>query len=867
MKNDSENSRLTPMMKQYLSIKRSLPDEILFFRLGDFYEMFLEDAKTASKILDIALTSRQDNIPMCGIPYHAAESYIARLIKAGHRVAICEQMETAPSNGTIVKREVVRIITPGTIVESNLLQTDDNNFLASIVLNNNRIGLAFVDISTGDFIISSIDASIDVFRGEIVKYNPKEALLYGKENPGLSVFSKHIENSGIPVNSISEWFYDNDYCTGIIKEIFNLAGLEGLGISEEVEISAAGSILQYLKDTHRKTFAHLKLPKRTTSSKFMILDDATIRNLELVQNQDLSKNRTLFSVLDYTRTAMGRRTLERNILQPLLQKEEIENRLNIIEHLCEHGDLTADIREELKNIHDIERLISRFAMWKSFPRDYIALMHSAGSSGKIKNILSNQSIEALKLLSDNIPGMTALCKKIADTIADEPAISPEHGRVIRPGFNPELDRLYELKKDAKTWILEYQEREKNRLGIPTLKVRYNRIHGYFIEVTKGQTARVPVEYFRKQTLVGSERYTTTELQNFESEILSSADKIIEIENHEIEKLLSEVLAAKDPLQKCASVIGEIDFLCSLALSAIENKFTRPGFNDDGANYIEAGRHPVVEKYYTSEVFIPNDISLDRHDNIIKIITGPNMSGKSTYIRMAAVIQLMAQIGSFVPAKTCTLSLADRIFTRIGASDNISRGESTFLVEMNETAVILNNATDKSLIIMDEIGRGTSTYDGLSIAWAVVEYILRYLKAKTLFATHYHELTRLGGKKGIVNYNVLVKEKPGGVEFLHKVVPGAADKSYGIHVAELAGIPKEITSNAKAILEKLEKNSSKSSVQGDSKKTIEKDTAREQLDMFNASNHLVVQAIKNIDLNNLTPLEAINELNRLKKLVE
>jgi DNA mismatch repair protein MutS len=866
MKNDNENSRMTPMMKQYLSIKRNLPDEILFFRLGDFYEMFLEDAKIGSKILDIALTSRQD-IPMCGVPFHAAESYIARLIKAGYRVAICEQMEAVPSNGTIVKREVVRIITPGTIVESNLLQTDDNNFLASIVFDYDRIGLAFVDISTGEFIISSIDTSIDVFRGEIAKYNPREALLCGKENPDISLFTQHIENSGIPVNTISDWYYDKDYCTGIIKEIFNLAGLDGLGLSADAEIKAAGSILQYLKDTHRKTFAHLKLPKRTSSSKFMILDDATIKNLELVQNQDQSKSRTLFSVLDYTKTAMGRRTLERNILQPLLQMEEIKKRMDIVHYFSEHNDLIGNVQLALKNIHDIERLISRFAMWKSFPRDYIALMHSIKSAGEIKTILKNESFDEFLLLSQNIPDLTGLYDRIGKTIADEPAISPEHGRVIKAGFNAELDRLYELKKDAKTWILDYQEQEKSKLGITTLKVKYNRIHGYFIEVSKGQTSKVPDDYFRKQTLVGSERYTTIALQNFESEILSSADKIIEIENYEIESLLSEVLGNKDDLQISASIIGDIDFYCSLALSAIENKFTRPSFNSEGANFVEEGRHPVVEKYYTSEVFIPNDVTLDKSGSIIKIITGPNMSGKSTYIRMAAVIQLMAQIGSFVPAKSCDLSLVDRIFTRIGASDNISRGESTFLVEMNETAVILNNATDKSLIIMDEIGRGTSTYDGLSIAWAVVEYILRYLKAKTLFATHYHELTKLGDKKGIVNYNVLVKEKLNGVEFLHKVVPGAADKSYGIHVAELAGIPKEITLNAKAILGKLEKISSKNSSQTDSKKMMKKDSAREQLDMFNASNHLVVQAIKNIDLNNVTPLEAINELSRLKKLIE
>ncbi len=869
MSNEADASKLTPMMKQYLSIKRKHADEILFFRLGDFYEMFFDDAREASKILDIALTSRQDNIPMCGIPFHAMDSYIARLIKAGRRVAICEQMGNIPSDGNIVKREVIRIITPGTLVESNLLQSDDNNFLASVIIDE-KIGLAFIDISTGDFTLSAINKSIDIFRGEIARHNPKEALLYGKED--LLSYRQHLENSGIPVTKINDWFYDIDYCSGIIKETFSLAGLDGLGISSGTEIMAAGSILQYLRDTHRKTFDHLKLPRRSSPSKYMILDDATIRNLEIVQSQDQSKSRTLFSVLNYTKTAMGRRALERNLLQPLLQPDEIEKRLDIVQYFFEHRDLAAEIQTGLKEIHDIERLVSRFAVGKSYPRDYIALIHSIKAANSIKNIFDkapykNMFFAPLAELLNDIPRLDDLCERIDKTIAEDPALSPEHGRVIKKGYNPELDHLYDLKKDAKTWILNYQEEEKARLGIPTLKVKYNRVHGYFIEVSKGQTAKIPDEYFRKQTLVGSERYTTTDLQNFESEILASSDKIIRIETEEIEKLLTEVLSYKNGLQKTAAIIGDIDFYCSLSLSAVENKFTRPHFSDKGIASVKAGRHPVVEKYFTSEVFIPNDINLDKSENIIKIITGPNMSGKSTYIRMAAVIQLLAQVGSFVPAKECVLSPVDRIFTRIGASDNISRGESTFLVEMNETAVILNNATDKSLIIMDEIGRGTSTYDGLSIAWAVVEYILRYLKAKTLFATHYHELTGLGSHKGIVNYNVLVKDNLNGIEFLHKVVPGSADKSYGIHVAELAGIPREITSNARGILEKLERDSSRNSSHSAGRKHSEKETARVQLDMFNASNHLVIQAIKKINPDNITPLEAINELNRLRQLIE
>lgn len=866
MKN--ENSKLTPMMKQYLSIKNNHPDEILFFRMGDFYEMFLEDARTASRILDIALTSRQNNIPMCGIPYHAMESYIARLIKAGHRVAICEQMETVPSNGNIVKREVVRIITPGTIVESNLLQSDDNNFLASIVLNKDMIGLAFVDISTGDFILCSIVKSMDLFRGEIAKFNPREVILKQNDNTDNYLYKQHIENLGIPIYNINEWFYDTDYSAQIIKETYNIINLNGLGIESDLEIITAGSILQYLRDTHRKTFGHLKIPRKITDSKYMILDDATIRNLELVHNQqDQSKNRTLFSVLNYTRTAMGRRALESNILQPLLQAEEIEKRLDIIQYFTERIELINNIQAKLKEIHDIERLVSRFTIGKSFPRDFLAVMHSIKAAEEIKRSLSCEPFNPLVQLSKSMPNLKNLSERINNTIEDDPAVSPEHGRVIRKGYNTDLDHLYEIKKNAKIWILQYQDQEKNKLGIPTLKIKYNKVHGYFIEVSKGQTSKVPADYFRKQTLVNAERYTTETLQNFESEISGASENIIRIEKEETEKLVAEILTLKDELQTCASITGEIDLYTSLALSAVENKFTRPYFNTNGVTAIKDGRHPVVEKYFTNEVFIPNDVSLDMSGNIIKLITGPNMSGKSTYIRMTAIIQLLAQMGSFVPAGSADLTIADRIFTRIGASDNISRGESTFLVEMNETAVILNNATDKSLIIMDEIGRGTSTYDGLSIAWAVVEYILRYLKAKTLFATHYHELTKLGSRKGIVNYNVLVKESISGIEFLHKVAPGAADKSYGIHVANLAGIPREITANARSILEKLEKSSLRSSSRNTSEKIIKKEEAREQLDMFNASNHLIIQAIKNINLDNLTPIEAMNELNRLKELIK
>ncbi len=855
--------KLTPMMKQYMEIKKKHQDEILFFRMGDFYEMFLEDAHTASKILDIALTSRQNDIPMCGLPYHAADSYIARLIKAGKRVAICEQLETVPSSGPIVRREVVRIVTPGTVIETNLLPDDYNNYLGSVMVGESDIGMAFVDISTGDFYLSSIKKSIELFRGELARFNPSEIVLREGNEPEDEVFVEHIKSRDIPIYRINEWLYDIDFMKDLICHVYDIGNTKGLGLESDMEIRTAGAILQYLKETHRKSFDHLKYPEKIVSSNRMVLDDSTIINLELINNfNDRSRSRTLFSVLNHTKTAMGRRTLEKNLLQPLLNIHEIEKRLDTVQYFHEYQKLARDISEQLKKISDLERIITRFTLGKTLPRNFVAVRTSLGASREIRKLLGSQPHESVKELAGRIPDMKTLMERIGSAIEDEPAHTPEQGRVIRKGFNHELDRLYTIKTDAKTWILDYQEEEKKRLGINTLKIKYNKILGYYIEISKNQAENVPVDYNRKQTLVGSERFTTEKLQKFESDILSSSERILEIEKEEIEKLRHDILLRKNELQNLSQVVGELDFSISLSTAAIENRFVRPSLNNSNTTSIKDGRHPVVEKYFTKEVFIPNDIVLDNRENIIKLITGPNMSGKSTYIRMAAVIQLMAQTGSFIPAAGGELSIVDRIFTRIGASDNISRGESTFLVEMNETANILNNATDRSLIIMDEVGRGTSTYDGLSIAWAVVEYISRYVKAKTLFATHYHELTQIGGKRGVINYNVLVKEHLNGIDFMHKVAPGAADKSYGIHVAKLAGIPKQIVGRAEKILERLEKRSNLKK-----ERAVEEDDNTEQLEIFNASNHLVIQAIRNIDIDNIKPVDALNELNRLKELIK
>ncbi len=534
----SMDTKITPAMKQYLDMKKQYPEEVLFFRMGDFYEMFFEDAHIASKILDIALTSRQNDIPMCGIPYHAAESYIARLIRAGKRVAICEQMETAPSTGPVVRREVVRIITPGTVVEQNLIQSDENNFLASVIIDAKQIGLAFVDISTGDFFLSSIDKSPEVFRGEIVKFNPREAVVYEGGSPDSGAYSEYLRMRDIPIYRINEWLYDAEFMTGIIAETFGIAGTRGLGITSDLDIMTAGSILQYLKETHKKTISHLKFPRKVVSGDIMTLDDATISNLEIVRNiQDGSRSRTLFQVLDYTGTAMGRRSLERNLLQPLLDADAIEKRLDAVQYFHEFHDLARQVLGVLKEIHDIERLLSRFIIGRTFPRNFIALMNSIRAAMKVRALLAGQPHDRIRELAGRIPDTAALADTIRAAVEDEPALSPEHGRVIRQGFNAELDRIYELKTNAKNWIIEYQEEEKKKLGISTLRIRYNKILGYYIEVSKGQAAGIPESYYRKQTLVGSERYTTEKLQNFESEILSASETIVKIENGEIDRLL------------------------------------------------------------------------------------------------------------------------------------------------------------------------------------------------------------------------------------------------------------------------------------------------------------------------------------------
>lgn len=760
---------------------------------------------------------------------------------------------------------MVRVITPGTLVEQNLMQGDENSYLASVVIEKEKTAMAFVDVSTGEFQVVSIENSIDLFRGELAKYNPREIVFKTDNEAESGPCFEHIRNSGIPLYRISEWFYDIEYMKELITSTFKIAGTSGLGLISDTETVATGAALQYLKETHAQTIENLKLPFRVNTSGFMTLDDATIKNLELVRNQnDSSKERSLFSVLDYTKTPMGKRLLEKNILQPLNDKIKIETRLNTVKFFFDNRELTGDLREVMKSVHDIERIISRLNTGKGNPKHFIALKNSLKAASDIQEMLQSREQELLKKITDGIPALGSLIKRIEDTIESDPALTPETGRVIKKGFNPEIDRLYEIKLNSKQWILDYQEEEKKALGLSTLKIKYNRVLGYYIELSRNQSREIPEEYLRKQTLVGTERYTTEKLQKLETEILSASDKIIQKENAEIDKLITDILNRRDELYQCAESVAMTDFFCSLAVCALENNYIMPEISSEKNMLIKDGRHPIVEIFHTKDVFIPNDVVLDSSDDIIKIITGPNMSGKSTYIRMCAIITLLAHTGSFVPAGKAVIPVTDRIFTRIGASDDISRGESTFLVEMNETAVILNNATEKSLIIMDEIGRGTSTYDGLSIAWSVLEYILSYIRANTLFATHYHELTVLESKKGVKNYTVMVKEDVNGIEFLHKVKEGTADRSYGIHVAQLAGIPAQVITRADRLLNRLEKQS------GGRKKINPAEAAasetEDQLEIFNAANHRIIQTLRDLDIEKITPVEALNRLNEIKKLL-
>ena len=814
MKNET-----TPAMKQYQNIKGDYPDSILFFRIGDFYEMFFDDAITASKALNITLTSRDKNkenpVPMCGVPHHAVDIYIGRLIRKGFKVAVCEQMEDPKTVKGVVKREVIRVITPGTVLNPHLLGEKENNFFISLYPNQRGYGLAVIDISTGDFRIAEFSDSSDASNGDLIKrlkneflkLEPKEILVpksfLNNSDSKLQTLNSELSAA---VNSCEEWVYDYDYAYKTLLEQFKTVSLDGFGCENmPLAVSAAGAAIYYFKATQKSPLTHLYRISLLKSDEFMNLDFSTQRNLELTRRSyDGSKEGSLLGLLDLTVTSMGGRRLKEWLLKPLLNADKIKTRHDTVGKLKDSHRTREEIRDNLNKILDMERLTARITLSAANARDLIALKNSITPIKTIKGLLEKIPSEIFKGMLSEWDDLSDIEKLIDISIKDEPPLSLKDGGLIKDGYSKELDELRSISRDGKEWIVQMEGRERERTGIANLKVSYNKVFGYFIEITKKHLSKVPEGYVRKQTVATGERYISQELKEYEDKILGAEEKIKNIEYQIFEEIRKRIAEEGKRILKMAGIISEIDVLASLAEVASRYDYICPSINENDTIEIIDGRHPILERIIEGERFVPNDTCLDNHNNQIMIITGPNMAGKSTYMRQVALIVLMAQTGSFVPAREAKVGIVDRIFTRVGAQDYLQKGQSTFMVEMNETANILNNATSRSLIILDEIGRGTSTFDGISIAWSVVEYIHNNTKAKTLFATHYHELTELSMTlDSVKNYNIAVKEWNDEIIFLRKIAVGSADKSYGIQVARLAGLPKEVIERAKEVLANLE----------------------------------------------------------------
>jgi DNA mismatch repair protein MutS len=801
---------LTPMMQQYQRLRKSIPaDTLLLFRLGDFYELFFEDAKEASGILNVALTKRNE-VPMCGVPHHAAQNYIAKLIKAGRRVAICDQT-SEPQPGKIVSRDITQIISAGTVSELGLLEAKRANYLGAIYIDNGSYGFAYADLTTGEFRLTQLQDRQALFDA-LARVAPSELLISSEQKDSLGQIDRAIE--------YDSYAFLPEHATFTLCEHFQTKSLDGFGCGQMPQgVAAAGAIVHYLKHQLRRKIDHLKSIRCDAPNDCVLLDAATQKNLELVESSG-SRDTSLLAALDRTVTPMGARKLRAWILQPLRDLNALECRQQMIADLLPEPDLLASIRTELKSIRDIERAVSRLSQASGNARDLVALKMSLEQIPKLKAELqklldrlafgtdrTKQDVGP-ELLAQRLQGeieeMPALAEKLSKALADEPPLALKEGGIFRDGYDADLDQLRQASRDGKNWISELQEREIAATGIKSLKVRYNSVFGYFIEVTKSNLAGVPPHYTRKQTTVGGERFITPELKEMEGKILGADERARNLEHELFQKLREETLRELGPIQKTAEAIAIVDVICALAETARLFHYCRPTLNESLRLQIKDGRHPVLDQNLVDEKFVPNDTLLDGENFRLAIVTGPNMAGKSTYIRQVALIVLMAQIGSFVPAASAEVGLVDRIFTRVGASDDLARGQSTFMVEMNETSNIVNNATERSLVILDEIGRGTSTFDGLSIAWSVAEFLHDKIKARTLFATHYHELTKLAEeRKGVCNFNVAVREWNEQIIFLRKIVPGGADKSYGIQVARLAGLPKDILDRAKEILAHLE----------------------------------------------------------------
>ena len=866
---------LTPMMQQYLQIKEQYKDALLFFRLGDFYEMFFEDAQIASRELEIALTGRdcglEERAPMCGVPYHAAEGYIAKLIEKGYKVAICEQLEDPSKAKGIVKRDVVRIITPGTILESSMLDEKSNNYIASIFKEGQNYGLAYADISTGEFYISQMTSQsgekklIDELSGIV----PSELIINEEAQDAQNLLDEIRNRFNTFITLYHEWAYNAKTAYQKLITHFNVHSLEGYGCQTmEYGICAGGALLQYLSETQKKALQHIAAIKSYIPESYMVLDIATRRNLELVETmRGKEKKGSLLWLLDKTNTAMGGRLLKKWIQQPLINVEAINKRLNGVEELFNNPLLMDELQELLKKVYDLERLMGRISFGTANARDLLSLKQSISVLPSIKKLLGSCKSEILQEFYNELDLLEDIYDLIEKSINENPPLTIKEGSIIKDGYDIQLDKYRQAMYKGKEWIADLERRERERTGIKNLKIGFNKVFGYYIDVTKSNYELVPDDYIRKQTLANSERYITPELKEVEDLILGAEEKSIQMEYDIFVSIRDNVAREVNRIQNTAHIISELDALWSLAKVAVDNGYVRPEVSEDGVIDIVDGRHPVVEKTIPNNLFVPNNTYLDKTENRLLIITGPNMAGKSTYMRQVALIVLMAQIGSFVPASKAHIGIVDRIFTRVGASDDLAAGQSTFMVEMSEVANILNNATSKSLLILDEIGRGTSTYDGLSIAWAVVEYICNNekLKCKTLFATHYHELTELEGKiEGVKNYSIAVKEQGNDIIFLRKIVRGGTQKSLGIQVARLAGVPNEVIKRADEILSKLEEsNINKTSVNKNMSQKRNKTISSEgaQLSLFDHPSE-IEKELKNMDILNMTPMEAMNALYKL-----
>ncbi|MCI8797077.1 MAG: DNA mismatch repair protein MutS [Dorea sp.] len=869
------------MMQQYMETKKEYQDCILFYRLGDFYEMFFDDALTASKELEITLTGKncglEERAPMCGVPYHAVDGYLNRLVSKGYKVAICEQMEDPSTAKGLVKRDVVRIVTPGTNLDVQALDETKNNYIMCVVYITDRYGLSVADVTTGEYVVTELSDTEKLF-DEIYKFMPSELIC--NESFYMSGMDLELlkEKLGITLYSLDSWYFDDKICQRTLMDHFHVKELEGLGLKDyDCGMIAAGALLKYLLETQKRDLSHITRLSIYATGKYMLLDSSTRRNLELTETlREKQKRGSLLWVIDKTKTAMGARLLRKFIEQPLIDRQEIERRLDAVEELKNNAISREELREYLSSIYDLERLVCKITYQSANPRDLIAFERSLKMLPHIKYILQEMKSPLLRELYDGLDTLEDLCELVENAVKEEPPVAMREGGIIKEGYNEEVDRLRSAKSDGKEWLAKLEADEREKTGIKNLKIRFNKVFGYYLEVTNSFKNLVPEYYTRKQTLANAERYIIPELKELEDTILGAEDRLYALEYQlycEVrDKIGTEILR----IQSSAQAVAQLDAFSSLALTAERNRYVRPGINEKGIIDIKDGRHPVVERMIPNDMFIANDTYLNDKKKRISVITGPNMAGKSTYMRQTALIVLMAQIGSFVPASSADIGLVDRIFTRVGASDDLASGQSTFMVEMTEVANILRNATGKSLLILDEIGRGTSTFDGLSIAWAVIEHISssKLLGAKTLFATHYHELTELEGKiNNVNNYCIAVKEKGDDIIFLRKIVKGGADKSYGIQVARLAGVPETVIERAKEIVEELVQADITDKIKDIASHGHEQQAPKPkhydevdlaQMSLFDTvKDDDVIEEIKGLDLGNLTPIDALNTLYQLQ----